>query len=416
MSDRPGHEPSRTFADPRRLWDDPNSHPQSLGCRSCPDFDLCGGLHSDAGIIDCSNLCSCRDKSSCDMVCRSNPGAFVRRMREVKGLEFETVERADSVAIPKLPRVIPLIDHKYRRASTFPKTAVALPFWEVVKLSQGGGLHVHSRAELAARFRISEHADIVLSGTGKDSLIENWWGNLNRKQVLQKLRKLGIALITTPNYSVLTDVPRTDNLHAMKRILIVWREMTVAGIPTALHVNARTERDYARWTELIRARSEIRVLAFEFGTGAGRRGRIDVHVAYLCKLAREVGRPIDLIVRGGGQKLGELRRHFRHVTLIETDSFTWTHRRQAAYFDDDGSLMRRSVPTLASAPLDDLFERNADIVEIRYEKEANLPPLSGALPRRVRRTHPDGNNKPLQMSFLGDLETASQARPVSLKD
>jgi hypothetical protein len=38
-----------------------------------------------------------------------------------------------------------------------------------------------------------------------------------RPAILAALVKLGIALVTSPNYSVLTDVPRTDNLHAMKR-------------------------------------------------------------------------------------------------------------------------------------------------------------------------------------------------------
>ena len=51
------------------------------------------------------------------------------------------------------------------------------------------------------------------------------------------------------------------------------------GLPAALHVNARTEHDYARWGELIADRQEIEILAFEFATGCGRGERIDWHVA-----------------------------------------------------------------------------------------------------------------------------------------
>ena len=84
---------------------------------------------------------------------------------------------------------------------------------------------------------------------------------------------------------MLTDVPRTDNLYAMKRILLAWTEMASAGIATALHVNGRTEHDYLRWSDLIAKRPEIEILAFEFATGCGRGERIDWHVNQLCGLA-----------------------------------------------------------------------------------------------------------------------------------
>src|SRR3546814_15481347 len=103
--------------------------------------------------------------------------------------------------------------------------------------------------------------------------------------MLQQLAALDIALITPPNYSVLTDVPRTDNLHAMKRILMATVEMMQAGLPTALHANARTERDFERWGELIAERPGIQYLAFEFATGAGRGERLDWHVAQITATA-----------------------------------------------------------------------------------------------------------------------------------
>src|SRR3546814_9232947 len=98
---------------------------------------------------------------------------------------------------------------------------------------------------------------------------------------------------------LLTDVPRTDNLHAMKRILMATVEMMQAGLPTALHANARTERDFERWGELIAERPEIQYLAFEFATGAGRGERLDWHVAQLTALAARVPPRLGLVVRGG---------------------------------------------------------------------------------------------------------------------
>src|SRR3546814_9774851 len=63
---------------------------------------------------------------------------------------------------------------------------------------------------------------------------------------------------------------QTCALPILKRILMATVEMMQAGLPTALHANARTERDFERWGELIAERPEIQYLAFEFATGAGR--------------------------------------------------------------------------------------------------------------------------------------------------
>src|SRR3546814_1970131 len=142
-------------------------------------------------------------------------------------------------------------------------------------------------------------ARLVVSGVARDKKIERYWAAKDRPPMLQQLAALDIALITPPNYSVLTDVPRTDNLHAMKRILMATVEMMQAGLPTALHANARTERDFERWGELIAERPEIQYLAFEFATGAGRGERRAWHVAQLTALAARVPPRLGLVVRGG---------------------------------------------------------------------------------------------------------------------
>src|SRR3546814_14395548 len=67
---------------------------------------------------------------------------------------------------------------------------------------------------------IEPNARVVVAGGARDKKIERYWAAKDRPAMLQQLAALDIALITPPNYSVLTDVPRTDNLHAMKRILM----------------------------------------------------------------------------------------------------------------------------------------------------------------------------------------------------
>ena len=83
----------------------------------------------------------------------------------------------------------------------------------------------------------------------------------------------------------------------MKRIAIVHQEFLSEGMPAALHVNARTDRDWERWREYVAARPEVAHIAFEFGTGAGWGERMGWHTAQLAQLARAVNRPLHLVVR-----------------------------------------------------------------------------------------------------------------------
>ena len=412
MKKRPAHEPSRQFSNPDRLWDDADRHPRSLGCDKCKEKERCGGVHTAAGLLDCFDLCTCADRQSCDMVCRNNPHLFVRRLQEVGGLGFENAPRSQPLPVPSLPRIIPHIDHKYSRTGPLDEPVVAVSLYEMVDLARAK-LHVQSRDELAERFLIPASAKIVVSGVGQDPKIERWWELPNRAELLGNLYQLGTTLITAPNYSVFTDVPRTDNLYAMKRSLLVWTEMASAGIPAALHINGRTERDYARWGELIASRPEIDILAFEFATGAGWARRIDWHVEQLSSLAAMVGRPLMLVIRGGGRKLSELRTQFAHVSLIDTDAFAKTLRRRRAYFSDDERLRWRKFPTALGQPLDELLAHNVTSVWASYH--TNRPPLPA--PRRLSRRPltPHRDNKTRHPSFLGDLERAGETGAVAPK-
>ncbi len=92
----------------------------------------------------------------------------------------------------------------------------------------------------------------------------------------------------------------------MKRIAIVHWEFLDEGLPAALHVNGRTETDFRRWAAFVADRPEITLLAYEFATGTGRAGRRGQHAAWLVDLARQVGRPLAIVVRGGADVLPAL--------------------------------------------------------------------------------------------------------------
>ena len=193
MNGRPPHEPSRQFQQPQRLWDDPSRHSQSLGCPTCLERDRCGGVHTDAGIFDCHDLCTCVDPNKCDMVCRFNRSLFVARMREVGGLDFDNAPRTSKNGVPRMPMIVPFVDHRYSRAAVLDEPTVALSLYKLVNLATGK-LHVTSRAELAARFLIPEAAQVIVSGVDKDGPIERWWNSKDRGSLLPSLNELGITL------------------------------------------------------------------------------------------------------------------------------------------------------------------------------------------------------------------------------
>jgi hypothetical protein len=240
---------------------------------------------------------------------------------------------------------------------------------------RSGEVRHKSHDELCAAYKLDPGTPIFLSGTDSDAPIESWWslGRARRRNIIRSLRNMGIAATTTPNYSLFIDQPRWDDLHAMMRIGIVHWEFLNEGLPAALHVNGRTETDFRRWAEYIRARPEVQILAYEFTTGTGWAGRRELHAKWLVELATAVERPLNLMVRGGIDVLSVLRPAFAQITVIETSGFMKTIKRQRAVLTENDDLVWRPSPTAVGAPLDDLLFANLSCVEGRLRRTLLCP-------------------------------------------
>lgn len=341
---------------------------RSLGCQKCFFLRICGGLQVEASIFDCMTYCRCTDKSTCDNVCPRNAAHQVARMHEVKGLEFGNVAASAPVVAPDLPLIVPMIFHSYSRSRPPKAEAIALSLYEMFDKKKGS-VRFQSRRAMLDHFKLADDTTIILSGTQEDFLIERWWKLANREEVTRELIELGIAMITTPNYSLFGDVPRLDNLFNMKRIALVWSEIQREGMPCAIHLNARTDRDFQRWTEFLVEHPEVTHVAFEFGTGAGSPIRINWHMDHLGHLARHVDRPLHLIVRGGTTELRTLRKVFAGVTLIDTSAFLKTEHRQRLIATCNG-LTSTPAPTPKGMPLDDLLDENIAAVRASVERSS----------------------------------------------
>ena len=200
----------------------------------------------------------------------------------------------------------------------------------------------------------------------------------------------------------------------MKRIALGWAELMAAGLPAALHLNARTDRDYARWMRFVRERPEVEIVAFEFRTGAGVPSRIDWHVDRLCRIADAAGRPLTLVVRGGAQVLRRLKRHFGQVILVETDAFARTLKRRRAEFTEAGRLRWPRISTPKGAPIDDLLAHNIVTKRTALLLSDFAPVARSERPaRNTRRPAQHADSQAGQGSFLAQLDATLEARAVA---
>nr|WP_231966875.1 DUF4417 domain-containing protein [Terriglobus roseus] len=236
-----------------------------------------------------------------------------------------------------------------------------------------GSARHDSREALCAAYGVSPEASIILTGTDTDAPLERWWGfgEAKRRELIRMLIRLGVQLTTSPNYSLFIDVPRWDDMHAMKRIAIVHSEFQSEGLLAALHVNGRTDSDFRRWAEFVGARPEVTHLAYEFTTGTGWAERQEQHADWLCGLASTVKRPLKLVLRGGMDVANKLASAFDQVTILDTTSFFKTMMRKRASLN--GRLAWVEARTAAGSPVDALFAENIRSVGSWIEKSLSTP-------------------------------------------
>lgn len=361
-----GLESQRDCRREKKLWHDGSTCTPSLGCTLCPDREICGGLSIERGFYDCYDSC-CGNVAGCDAVCRNKPRQCAQRVREVGGFALDNVPRAGRLPKPLLPPVVPVLWHGCSREAGFAPPAVCVPLYGVIARHGGEERYANATA-VATAFRFQPGTPLILTGTAADSPLERWWSlGPDRLNAIRRLRELGVGLVTTPNFSLFTDQPRWDDMHSMKRIAVTHEEFLREGLPAALHVNARTEQDWVRWTEYIRQRSEVMHVAFDFNTRAGWAGRIDWQVAQLSNLAQGVGRPLHLVVRAVGRNvLPRLVNSFGGTTVLDTNSFMKTVYRQRAVETNDGKIYWRTDGIAPTGPLDELLLHNWSFVRRSY--------------------------------------------------
>lgn len=289
-----------------------------------------------------------------------NPKGLVLALREVGGtFDFnKVVPRAGRLTVPLLPSAVPLIEHRGSVSGTRELDYAAIKLTSL--FTRDGRLRHADGDALRSALALGSATRVIVSGIDQDDDIEAWWalGLVNRRWLISAFQDFGIILLTVPNFSLALNEPRPTQLHAISRMAIAHQEFVSGGIPSALHIGANTERDYARLAGFVSARDEITHVSADFTTGPARAERRDFHLKYLRALAIHVGRPLHLVLKGRVDAIPPLMRAFESVTYIDTTAFSKTMRRKRLVIDAAGHQRDCPAPTRPEESLDDLWEEN----------------------------------------------------------
>lgn len=346
----------------KSYWSVPEA-PMSMGCVGCPELNLCGGQRIFGSGFSCLDHC-CGNPKTCQTVC-PNSHVFADRVREVRGFNLETPP-ATPLASPMLPSYLPMLFHGSARVKRYQGDAVAIPLYRFFDGS--AECRFQSIDSVADFYRFDPGTHLLLSGVAQDDEVERWWKleTRGRLQAIANFRRIGVAMVTTPNFSLIVDRPRWDDMHSMRRIACAHHELISEGQPAALHVNGRSQHDFLRWTEYVVAHPEVTHIAYEFTTGARSVVRMVQHAAWLVELAKGAGRRLGLITRGGVEVAGLLSQYY-DLSYIDSSAFEKAQFRETAFQDSSGQ--RRWVKKLTDAgePVDAHFEQNVEVSKRWFE-------------------------------------------------
>ncbi len=342
---------------PDDLWDRPQ-RTIAAGCTQCPlRRTHCGGLHVDKPIWNCMTLC-CQKPETCTFVCPAKPEEYLLRMYEVGGFQLKPIPNNVGVPCGPLPDFVPIIYHRLKRRQNLSYPAVAFPLKDLFHHATGQRLYA-SKADLLERIRVAQDSRLVLTGVAEDRYIERYWDVGRSNGIAQYISELAPDVVTVPNFSFYLNRPRHEDLHNRKRIVIAFEELLLAGVSTALHINARTLHDFRVWVEFIRNTPAVRTLAFEFGTGATQ-ARQPFYARMLLELNRQVERPLTLIVRGGLSVLGQLRAEYEKVVFLDSTAFSRTRSRRRAECQGQPKIKWARNPTMPGECLNGLLTHNVE--------------------------------------------------------
>lgn len=374
-----------------------------LGCGNCADRNICGELHlRDTGalLLSCMEHCTCADAENCPFVCPRSTVNFFKRHDEVDGWDLDNIPPVRDLTLPRLPEWVPLFQGNLTgRRPWSGEPLIALPL-TLALTGTGQTVRGRTSAELVRRYGARPSQGWVLSGTEDDPAVERIWQIPDLSRVARQLAHAGAVLATTPNFSLVVDSPRYDNLHAMKRIAWAWYRMTQGGLCTALHLNGRTDHDFARWAAFVKKRPQVKAVAFEFLTGSATKESADLYVERLCRFASDCGRRLPLIMRGHAALSDKLAGAFERIVLLDSSPYMRATKRRKAFVKSNGVLGHALSRTTSPKETRALLLHNLQVHRARALAPRRHAAAQGELDFRFAPPEVQADNEPCQRTLF----------------
>ncbi len=333
----------------------------AVGCGSCALSADCGGLDEQQALWGCFTYCKLAGHCDrADWTCPCRPSTFVRRWRQVGGFPPPPPRPLQPMVNAALPLYVPMIQHGSSRTKSLALSVVAIPLVQVIRRRRSGRLQPRSFSPEALRseFRVGHDARVLLVGIGPDEDLEIYWQLQEKDKAPLALAQLGLLGITTPNFSYFTDAPRPHTLWNRFRMLRLAEQMSDAGLPVVLHLNALTDADWGFWIDLLRQNPGMSYVVREFQTGNKSIEAGTEAVTDLRDLQNRVGRDLHPIAVGGASHVVSLARSFARFTVVDSRPFMNTMNRQRLIVSPDGGRQWKASRTTQGTPLDELLALN----------------------------------------------------------
>ena len=92
-------------------------------------------------------------------------------------------------------------------------STVGVPLLSLFNRASGTG-RFDNRQEMLTFFKLSPTTRVIVTDVNIDRSLERWWSFGDRPRLIERLRRLGVKMVTAPNFSLFTNVTRYDNLGA----------------------------------------------------------------------------------------------------------------------------------------------------------------------------------------------------------
>jgi hypothetical protein len=198
----------------------------------------------------------------------------------------------------KLPSFIPEV-----------KTGLNLKKCEHIKIfavslgdivGENGNILVNSVEELKRRHRLPKNSRLVLICTAKDEKLQKLWENSDKLKIWKHIAKMGFDWVTSFNFSVWDDDPRTDQIINQDRNFLTHDYFVNLGIPSIPFVFPFDDSDYESFGDWIAERKDINKVAVY--ASSYKEANFSQFLGNMRKIQIYAKRPLEFLVIGASTK------------------------------------------------------------------------------------------------------------------